>query len=154
MPNSPLLYPQETDYSCVPACIRTVLGHFGVLMTEEEAANLCGCTVEGTGQRGLEKAARVLRENGFPGTTVAQPGIDELRTELDRGNFPIVFIKTRATPLAVFRQLHAVVIAEIGESVCVLDPAPARGEQTILLDAFLEEWELARRITLVIRGKV
>jgi len=47
-----------------------------------------------------------------------------------------------------------VVIAEIGESVCVLDPAPARGEQTILLDAFLEEWELARRITLVIRGKV
>jgi ABC-type bacteriocin/lantibiotic exporter with double-glycine peptidase domain len=68
--------------------------------------------------------------------------------ELERGLYPIVYVKARLAadkPL----QKHAVVVVEIGEnSVEIRDPW--RGELVLSEAAFLTEWVSARRVTILV----
>lgn len=66
MPETPPFDKQETDYSCVPACLRMVLASLGVFKTEQELRELCDCTVlEGTSAL---KAVDAARASGFKNT--------------------------------------------------------------------------------------
>jgi hypothetical protein len=53
---------QETRYSCVPACLRIVLAHLGLTLTETELRTLCDCTPFGTDAL---KAVDAVRQLGF-----------------------------------------------------------------------------------------
>jgi predicted double-glycine peptidase len=124
MAESPPFYRQETDYSCVPACLRIVLASLGVFKTERELRELCDCTVlEGTSAL---KAVDAARASGFKGTRKLNLTFDDLLSELERGLFPIAYVET-LLPLHAFAQSHALVVIAIeGDEVKTLDPA--RGE--------------------------
>jgi len=146
MPDSPPFYKQETDYSCVPACLRMVLASLGVFKTEHELRELCDCTVlEGTSAL---KAVDAARESGFKGTRKRNLIFDSLISELERGLFPIAYVETLLPPHA-FAQSHALVVIAIeGDEVRALDPA--RGEIAFSKDEFLIEWNSTRRLTILI----
>jgi ABC-type bacteriocin/lantibiotic exporter with double-glycine peptidase domain len=101
MPDKPPIHKQETAYSCAPACLKWVLESFGLIKTEQELRELCDCTYDsillpgGTGPFKLKVAAQKL---GFNHTAAANLTFDELNSELQRGLYPIVFIKTRLVP--------------------------------------------------------
>ncbi|MGH9846476.1 MAG: cysteine peptidase family C39 domain-containing protein [Blastocatellia bacterium] len=44
MPSKPPFHKQETGYSCVPACLRMVLGSFGLDVSEIELRARCDTT--------------------------------------------------------------------------------------------------------------
>jgi predicted double-glycine peptidase len=146
MPESPPFYKQETDYSCVPACLRIVLASLGVFKTEHELRELCDCTVlEGTSAL---KALDAARASGLRGTRKGNLTFDNLISELERGLFPIAYVETLLPPHA-FAQSHAlVVIAVEGDEVRALDPA--RGEIAFSKDEFLVEWNSTRRLAILI----
>jgi ABC-type bacteriocin/lantibiotic exporter with double-glycine peptidase domain len=153
MPDKPPLRKQETLYSCAPACLRMVVESLGVFKTEQELRELCDCTYDSVFLPGgtdphpfkLKAAAQSL---DFANTMIASPSFDELKSELGRGLYPIVYIKTRLVPDKPL-QLHAVVLTEISEiTVDVLDPW--RGEHVFSIEDFLTEWELARRVTIIV----
>lgn len=146
MPESPPFYKQETEYSCVPACLRIVLSSLGVFKTERELRELCDCTVlEGTSALKAVDAARV---SGFKGTRKRNLTFDDLILELDRGLFPIAYVETLLPPHA-FPQSHALVVIAIeGDEVRALDPA--RGEIAFSKDEFMVEWNSTRRLAILI----
>jgi ABC-type bacteriocin/lantibiotic exporter with double-glycine peptidase domain len=136
MPERPPLYKQETDYSCVPACLRMVLASLGVFTSEQELRELCDCTVlEGTSALKAVDAARAL---GFKGTRKRNLIFDDLMSELERGLFPIAYMATLLPPHALVQKHAAVVIAIQGDEIKALDPA--RGEVAFSKDEFLAEW--------------
>ncbi len=47
-PLKPPFHKQETRYSCVPACLRMVLGSFDVDISESVLRTRCDCTPYGT----------------------------------------------------------------------------------------------------------
>ena len=146
MPESPPLYKQETDYSCVPACLRMVLASLGVFKTEQELRELCDCTVlEGTSAL---KAVDAARGSGFKGSRKRNLIFDDLISELERGLFPIAYVATLLPPHA-FAQKHALVVIAIeGDEVRALDPA--RGDIAFSKDEFLAEWDSTRRLAILI----
>jgi len=135
----PPLYSQETEYSCAPACLRMILASFGVFKTEQELCTLCDCAAWGTDAFKLVETARSL---GFRNTRKYNLTFDELKAELDRGLYPIVYVRAQLAPDAPF-QAHAIVVIEIAEDeVRILDPT--RGEMSFLQSDFLREWGLMR----------
>jgi hypothetical protein len=56
--SKPPFYRQETRYSCAPACLRMVLGAFGVHADEEQLRHLTDCSPLGTDAFQLIEAAR------------------------------------------------------------------------------------------------
>lgn len=101
MPAKPPLYRQETEYSCAPACLRMVLASFGLLKTEQELCVLCDCTACGTDAFKLVEAARKL---GFTNTRKYNNlTLDELRAELERGLYPIVYVRAAGTRYPISR---------------------------------------------------
>jgi ABC-type bacteriocin/lantibiotic exporter with double-glycine peptidase domain len=153
MPDKPPFHKQETPYSCAPACLRMVLASFGVAKTEQELRELSDCTYDSVFLSGgtdphpfkLKAAAQSL---GFVNTTIASPTFDELKSELERGLYPIIYVKAQLAPDRPL-QKHAVVVVEIGEnSVEIRDPW--RGELVLSEAAFLTEWVAARRVTILV----
>jgi ABC-type bacteriocin/lantibiotic exporter with double-glycine peptidase domain len=145
MPAKPPLYRQETEYSCAPACLRMVLASFGLLKTEQELCVLCDCAALGTDAFKLVEAARKL---GFINTRKYNLTLDELKAELDRGLYPIVYVRAQLAPDTPFQE-HAIVVTEITEDeVRILDPT--RGRDVFFTSRFLREWELMRRLTILV----
>lgn len=149
MPDKPPLHKQETSYSCVPACLRMVLSSLGVSKTEQELRVLCDCTYDspllpgGTDPFKLKIAAQTL---GFTNTQIGNLTVDDLRSELARGLYPIAYLKANLAS-RMPRQFHAVVVVDIVENeVGVLDPW--RGELVLSLEDFLTEW--TRGITILV----
>jgi len=117
-----------------------VLASRGQIHTESELRSLCDCTELGTDAFNLVEAARSL---GFPGTRKYNLTFAELGTELRRGIYPIVYLRTQVL------QEHAVVVMEITEDqVRMLDPT--RGEHACSHADFLRDWELMRRLTILV----
>src|SRR5262249_43124870 len=114
--------------------------------TEAEVRLLCDCTFfGGTDAHLLVEAARTL---GFVKTRKYSMGFADLRRELERGMFPIVYVRTRLSEHGS-PQLHALVIIEISdETVLVNDPW--RGEHLFTRDDFIREWSELHGLTIVI----
>jgi ABC-type bacteriocin/lantibiotic exporter with double-glycine peptidase domain len=122
-----------------------VLASFDVIKTEQELCVLCDSTACGTDAFKLVEAARSL---GFTDTRKYNLTLDELKAELDRGLYPIVYVRTQLTPDIPFQE-HAIVVTEITKGeVRILDPT--RGEMPLLQTEFLVEWELMRRLTILV----
>lgn len=145
MSPKPPLYRQETEYSCAPACLRMVLAVRGIHKTEQELRDLCDSTTLGTYSLGLIEAARKL---GFLNSRKYNLTLAELKEQLERGLFPIVYIRTRLTPDSL-PQEHAVVVIEVATShVRLLDPV--REEIMESLENFSTQWKLMRHLTILV----
>lgn len=145
MSDRPPLLKQETPYSCGPACLRMVLEWFGVLKEEEGLRTLCDCTFDGTDQVLLVKAARDL---GFKETRKYSMGFADLRREVDRGVFPIVYIRTRLIPDAPAQMHSVVVIKASADEVHVNDPW--RGQYVFPREQFSQEWAASHNLTIIV----
>src|SRR5438045_1045855 len=120
MPNSILLHPQETDYSCAVACLRMVIEYLGVSKTEEELCKLSDCKFLGTDALKIVDAARSLNFDA----NKYNLSFEELLGEVKRGIHPIVYLRTNINGNF---EMHSVVVVNIIENngeVELLDPYP------------------------------
>jgi len=143
MPLKPPFHKQETRYSCVPACLRMVLGSFGLDMSEGELRVRCDTTaIYGTDAMLAVEVARAL---GFVRTAKYTLTFDELKALVADGHCPIAFVDLN--PIDGVDDIHALVLIGIGmEDVIVLDPL--QGERRLPSYAFNAGW--VRRHKLVI----
>ncbi len=126
MPLKPPFHKQETRYSCVPACLRMVLGSFGMDISESTLRTRCDCTPYGTDALMAVDAARAL---GFVKTAKYTLSLEELKTVVRDGHCPIVFVDLN--PLDGLDAIHAMVIVDVSEQeVMVL--ALSRGNAAFL----------------------
>src|SRR5215470_11963845 len=135
MPGKPPFYPQEHDYSCVPACLRMLLAYNGIYKSEDDLIYACNSWPDGTKVSDLVEAAKGF---GFEETSRERLTLDELRDAIREESFPIVYI---ATPI-----VHSVLVVAIEDFVEVLDPAHPSGEYKIALKNFLEQWGAQRNL--------
>lgn len=73
-------YKQEWPYSCVAACVRMVLAHYGRLYTEEEVRQLLGTGPHGTRARAILQVVTL----GFD-VQLGRSSLAELLTALRSG---------------------------------------------------------------------
>lgn len=144
MHSKPPFYSQETDYSCVPACLRMVLAAYGREFTEVELRARCECD-DGTKPSNAEQAVLQL---GFSKSKLCNPELGELQAVLERGVFPIVFVK-----MGMFSNKHAIVVIEISnDKVTFLDPLMRReedGTRQLALAEFERMWAAKLNETLL-----
>ena len=141
MAKAPPFYPQETDFSCAVACLRTVLSALGVPKTEAE---LCDCTIFGTSALELVLAARRLGFATSSKHTLRLPDLIELT---ENGYFPIVYVVS--TPHVPTPDVHSfVVVSATRDRIDMLDPE--QGPRSIGIDDFLERWSPMNNLTIVI----
>jgi ABC-type bacteriocin/lantibiotic exporter with double-glycine peptidase domain len=147
MRDKPPFFRQGSDYSCVPACLRSILAYHGIEKSEAELIQACNCNDQGTSYEDLVGAARAL---GFPGTTADSLDWDELRSLLKSEFFPIVWIRVRSKPTIIKPPLHAVVVTSVGKQVVMLNPASGP-DYALSEKEFREAWYHADNLAVVIR---
>ncbi len=145
MADQPPFFNQETDYSCVPACLRMVLAAFGLHRSEDELRELCDCTFLGTDDLLLIEAARSL---GFQAEKHSM-NLFDLKDKVSGGVFPIAFIRTLLVAEGK-REIHAVVVFRFSEQgVHMHDPWRGRG-LIVQEEEFLQEWRATHCNTVLI----
>ncbi len=152
MPVRPPYYAQETDYSCMVACLRMVLEQLGVIKTEKELRVLTDCDFDSPHYPGGAEARHIVeaaRELGFVNTSRNNLTLQELVGELIQGRFPIVQIGISLRPNTRV-QPHAVVVLEVNErGVLMLDPV--RGEVVHTQEEFDQMLKRQRGLTILIQ---
>ena len=146
MPSKPPFHKQETRYSCVPACLRMVLGSFGIDIPEGELRQRCDCTPY-SGADAL-MVVDVARQFGFAGTRKHTMTLDELRVLLTDGHHPIVFV--HLGPIDGIEDVHAVVVVGASQrQIIVLDPL--KGERSLPLQAFSTAWAMRHNLAIIVK---
>jgi ABC-type bacteriocin/lantibiotic exporter with double-glycine peptidase domain len=125
-----------------------VLSSHGLQISEAELRALTDCTVFGTDALKAVDAARHL---GFPGTAKYNLSLDELRTVVNDGAYPIVFVNLN--PINGVDESHALIVLEFSaSSLLVCDPEA--GQRTLVLQAFAAAWALRRNLTILVGKNV
>lgn len=123
-----------------------VLASLGREVPEITLRQMCECDDEGTS---ISKAVECAKRYGFIGSFRAYLHFEELRAELERGRFPVVYLQ----PTSVVPQdLHSVVVTDIrADQVLVLDPHNLFGG-SIELDRedFTRQWQAINGLTIII----
>jgi len=138
-------YPQEKDYSCVPACARMMLEHYGVRMQEKELRRILetkplletpAANVARLATKLAVRAQRPLR------LTIGPCDLADLTVSLAGNCVPIVFLQTGPLPSWSYDCGHAVVVVRIDDpDVAVHDPHPYQGpNQSIPRSSFEKAW--------------
>ena len=131
-------HPQFLDYTCVPACVRMVAHHHGLILSETEIAYLLETDETGTRFREIHSVSAL----GFD-VEVTTGTISDLKKWLN-ANFPcIVRIKTTHLPRYPLPPWvpHAVVVVGITENnVYIHDPAQYTAPDVVPIEAFQSTW--------------
>ena len=144
MPLKPPFHKQETRYSCVPACLRMVLGNFGVDISESALRTRCDCTPYGTDALMAVDAARAL---GFVKTAKYTLTLEELKTVVRSGHCPIVFVDLN--PIDGLDAIHAMVVVDVSEQeIVVLDPL--QGERRLPVYVFTAAWAKRHNLAMLV----
>jgi len=123
-----------------------ILEYHGKQVSEFDLRVQSLCDAGGTTPSNAVAAARL---HGFHQSTVAYLTLSELRSELARGIFPIVYLDMGPDD-------HAVVVTEISvqrgiEMISFLDPHQIfGGPQTREIGYFVKKWEAARNTTIIV----
>ena len=138
-------YRQETAYSCVPACLRTVIASLGMEMSEAELRLRCDCTPLGTEAL---IAVDAVRQLGFSKTIKCTLTAQELKAQIDSNVYPIVFVDL--LPIEGVKSSHAVVVEALsGEQVSVIDPL--RGNRLLPRPTFDAAWAMMHNLAILVR---
>lgn len=126
MPSALIVFKQETPYSCMPACLRIVLHHFGIEASEDDLRLRSYTTLWGTNARDAVVCAASF---GLRSEEIREATLENLRAWLNQSLFPILLIDLRPIHGQVGR--HAIVAEEIGEDqLTYLDPLSGRRRQS------------------------
>ncbi|MBI3921622.1 MAG: C39 family peptidase [Armatimonadetes bacterium] len=137
---------QETPYTCLPACIRMVLGYYGYAYSESQIAEWCNTTVLGTL---VDQAVRGLLDAGHDALTQSDLDFDSLVDHTSQEVPPIATLEVAPLPKLI-RFRHAVVVVGIEEEEVVCND-PTSGETTRLTkEDFLYAWFSAGAEVLVV----
>src|SRR5262249_3905876 len=121
MPSSWLNVPhfqQEFEYSCVAACIRMVLAHYGDHRSEAEVRSLLDTQPTGT------RAGNVMRLSGAAFEVYVRPSnLVEFQKVLTNNQTPIVFLQTGSLEYWSMDIFHTVVLIGLDAATAALhDP--------------------------------
>lgn len=144
MPTALVFFRQETPYSCVPACLKMVLHHFGLEISEDELRLRSYTTLWGTR---AGDAVTCVKHFGLNAEEAHDASLENLRDWLNLERFPILFIDLQPLTGEVGR--HAIVTEEISETEAIyLDPLI--GRRTARRETLNTAWGLAGRRAIVI----
>jgi ABC-type bacteriocin/lantibiotic exporter with double-glycine peptidase domain len=150
MPNAWLNVPhyeQEFNYSCMAACVRMVLAHYGRSLTEAELRQLLDTRADGTKARNLTAAASL----GFE-VQVDSANLSQLREALEIGSPPIVFVDTGPLDYWQIDCAHVAVVVGIDDtSVYLNDPFYDTAPQQTSLTSFLRGWAQNEHLAAFVR---
>src|SRR5215213_5558053 len=110
-----------------------ILESYGHAVSEVELRELCACDDEGTYP---SKICAVAKHYGLVNSCSLYLHLDDLKEELARGLYPIVYLELVSGQL---RYVHSVVVVEItDDQVQVLDPEI--GERAFNIEDFNRAW--------------
>ncbi|HWX41903.1 MAG TPA: cysteine peptidase family C39 domain-containing protein [Blastocatellia bacterium] len=141
----PPFYAQEKDSSCLPACLRMVLGAQGIHLPESTLRKLCYWTPHGAvSSRAVVAAARAL---GFIHSREDYGlRLHDLRDAFRAGVFPIVGIDLSS--YGRVGQHAQVVVSVTSRTVRVLDPLLGPFDTGLLV--FERAWSGSEFLTILI----
>ncbi len=152
MPSSWLNVPhfqQEFEYSCVPACLRMVLAHYGDTRTEAELRLLLDTQLTGTRARNIMRLSGSRFEVHLRSSNLA-----ELQNALIANQPPIVFLKTGSLDYWKMDIFHSVVLIGIDSLAAALDdPYFASAPQTTSSQSFEKAWAQTGQFTAFVRPR-
>jgi len=139
-------FKQEKNSTCLPACLRIVLHHFGTDLPEETLAQACKTNKEGTS---IEEAAKAVRFWDFDAIEFEEASLFDLVDHLMKGRPVIVALDVTQMPYGD-SDLHAVVVCGLEENeVKYIDPGYGK-EMSLDLMTFFNAWHSLGRHGLVI----
>ncbi len=152
MPNGWLNVPhfkQEFNYSCVAACVRMVLAHYGRNESEDNLRQLLG-TIPYYGTR-----ANSVRRVALWGFDVSDASsLSELQAALADGVPPIIFLRTGALDYWNVNDAHTVVLVGVdGTTVYLNDPFFDAFPQQTSLASFQQAWAATGQLAAIIRPR-
>ena len=152
MPSSWLNVPffqQELEYSCVAACARMVLAHYGDVRTEAELRLLLDTRPAGT------RTGNLMRLSGPAFEIYLRPSsLVDLEKMLAENQPPIVFLKTGSLEYWSMDIAHtAVVIGFDTTTVALHDPYFATVPQTTSLQSFEKAWAQTGKFIAFLRPR-
>lgn len=152
MPSSWLNVPhchQELEYSCVAACVRMVLAHYGDVRAEAELRSLLDTQPTGT------RAGNVMRLSGSVFEVyLRSSNLIELQQVLVDNQPPIVFLRTGPLDYWSMDIFHSAVLIGLDPASAALhDPYWVTGPQTTSLPSFEKAWALTGQFTVFIRPR-
>jgi ABC-type bacteriocin/lantibiotic exporter with double-glycine peptidase domain len=120
-----------------------ILESYGHVVSEIELRQRCACDDEGTYP---SKIAEVARQYGLDKSSLAYLQLEQLKEELARGLYPVVYLELGSGPR---RYIHSVVVIEVTEDrVQVLDPEI--GERGFDIEEFNRAWSARNGLTILI----
>lgn len=134
---------QETEYSCLPACLKSVLEYYGILETEGALRIRCKSKAVSTHPLNAVECARSYGLESY----LDNLNVDELRNLLKANIPPIInLLMFESEPQA----LHSVILTSITKKhVKVINPES--GFVMIPLHEFLHIWNAADQTAIVIK---
>ena len=140
---------QETDYTCLPTCIRTIINYFGTNVPENEIAGACHTTKAGTR---LRDAAIAIKSYGFEITQIQDGTMDELFQSIHDQEPVIVILGVEHLPYGDFGT-HAVVVNGFeGADIIYADPALGK-EMRMNMLSFLNAWQSRGKKGIIIHRR-
>lgn len=142
-------FQQEFEYSCVAACARMVLTHYGDVRTEAELRSLLDTQLGGT------RTGNLMRLSGPAFEVYLRPSnLIELQKALADNQPPIIFLKTGALEYWSMDVAHTVVLVGLDASTAALhDPYFATAPQVIPLQSFEKAWSQTGQFAAFIRPR-
>lgn len=152
MPSSWLNVPhlqQELEYSCIPACLRMVLAHYGDVRTEAELRQLLDTLPTGT------RAGNIIRLSGPALEVQLRPSnLVEAQTVLSNNQPPIVFLKTGSLEYWNMDIFHVAVLVGVDAlTVALDDPYFPTAPQTTSVPGFEKAWAHTGQFTAYLRPR-
>jgi ABC-type bacteriocin/lantibiotic exporter with double-glycine peptidase domain len=152
MPNAWLNVPhykQEFHYSCVAACARMVLAHFGYQHTEESLRQLLSTKPSGTRARNLASLAIFDFDVSLRASNVSQ-----LRDAVAANSPVMVFLQTGLLDYWTFDVWHVVVLVGVDATTVYLnDPFFDTAPQAVSLAKFEQAWATTGQFAAFIRPR-
>lgn len=150
MPNNWLNVPhfqQELEYSCVAACARMVLAHYGDIRSEAELRLLFDTKPTGT------RAGNLMRLSSPAFEVHLRPSnLVELQQALVNNHPAIVFVQTGFLEYWSMDIFHTVVLIGLDAAkVALHDPYFATAPQTTSLQSFAKAWAQTGQFTAFLR---
>ena len=137
-------YQQESEESCVPACLRMVLAQYDILLAEADLRICCQTTFLGTA---FPDAAACARRYGLSVKEIVQASWQELQNWLSSGIYPILSVNL--FPLEARWAAHAVVVETVSDDRLIyLDPLV--GRRNAAKPSFVQAWQMRRGKALLI----
>jgi len=128
---------QETEYTCLPACIRMVFSYLGKDISEKKIASACHTTNAGTK---LKDAVQAARHFGYEVTQIQDGLLEDLFQSINNFKPVIVILGLEHLSYGDFGT-HSVVVTGFKEDhILIIEPLTGKEKQINILD-FLKAWQ-------------